>query len=664
MSRRYIFILLLFCASMLSAQNPQGLISLKVYAPEKIIQGQKVEVKYVIETTNMSDIKLPDTDGGRLVDVDSSDELVDGKYYRRIVSCVFEVYCNGYFEITPLMFSVDGTEVRSDGIMIEASPNPDYGHEWAMARNYLYSLCGYTGKNLQYKYGYTTQYAFSDDDAKVFAIIVSEEYQPYIAEPLLAYGNGHSMWNGKDNAKDNSIYAIMSRYDSQLKYLKRNKELYRTLIPSSYEPNPDGVAPLLHGIEYGQSGPYNLYFPKERFAGKDSSCLVGCGPVALAQILSLHKSAVRPSGKNIISLKSGKEYLADLSDYPFSWQNMDRRDTASLMFASAVSVGADMSPTATSSSLRDFKSALICNWDYSPQVKLVKEHYDFANLALIYKELDEGRPVIVADDSHIFVCDGYYRDFLHYNLGWKGYCNGYYRAIVIPSAEERQLPFDELLIGVRPKDKAQRIQKTVGLKEPGTLEEKLPAGIRENITSLKICGPINGEDIKFIRQMAGAIYLNYYDEWIGSLTELDLSEAVIVGGGDYLIESADGYYMSGRAVINGVMTDYRYEFPEVSQRQWKEICAAGLAERESYSFRIGTDGRYYVVYHSREDMIGGSMFKGCHNLRHVVLPKYDVSSGDRVFYDCPSLETVRLNGAMGDIDDSDFNRSDRLEKIF
>ena len=74
---------------MLSAQNPQGLISLKVYAPEKIIQGQKVEVKYVIETTNMSDIKLPDTDGGRLVDVDSSDELVEGKYYRRIVSCVF-----------------------------------------------------------------------------------------------------------------------------------------------------------------------------------------------------------------------------------------------------------------------------------------------------------------------------------------------------------------------------------------------------------------------------------------------------------------------------------------------------------------------------------------------------------------------------------------------
>lgn len=54
MSRRYVFILLLFCVSVFYVQNPQELVSLKVYAPEKIIQIQKVEVKYVIVTTNMS----------------------------------------------------------------------------------------------------------------------------------------------------------------------------------------------------------------------------------------------------------------------------------------------------------------------------------------------------------------------------------------------------------------------------------------------------------------------------------------------------------------------------------------------------------------------------------------------------------------------------------
>ena len=289
-----LFISLLFTCTLYS-QKPDGLIGLNAYAPDKVTQGNRVQVQYVIEATNVSDTKLPEAHGGRLIDVKTSDELVDNSYYRRTMSCIFEVYCNGYFEIGPLFITVDDVQVSSERVIIETSPHPDYGQEWTQARNYLYTLCGYTGKNLQYKYGYTTQFAFSDDEARVFAIMVSEEYQPYIAEPLLAYGNGNPMWNGKDNAKDNSIYAIMRRYDSQLKYLKKNNEVYRTLVPSSYKPAPEGVEPLLRGIEYGQSSPYNLFFPKERFAGKDSSCIAGCGPVALAQVLTLHKSSLQPS---------------------------------------------------------------------------------------------------------------------------------------------------------------------------------------------------------------------------------------------------------------------------------------------------------------------------------------------------------------------------------
>ena len=44
--------------------------------------------------------------------------------------------------------------------------------------------------------------------------------------------------------------------------------------------------------------------------------------------------------------------------------------------------------------------------------------------------------------------------------------------------------------------------------------------------------------------MAGAIYLNYYQDWIGSLMYLDLSDAQIVKGEGYFTDSAGGYSIS------------------------------------------------------------------------------------------------------------------------
>lgn len=125
----YLLISLLLTCTTLYSQNPEGLLSHKIYAPDKVTQGNRVQVKYVIEATNMSDTKLPEVYGGRMVDADASDEVVDGLYYKRTLSCVFEVYCIGYFEIDPLSITVDGVRVSSERIVIEASPDPDYGQE-------------------------------------------------------------------------------------------------------------------------------------------------------------------------------------------------------------------------------------------------------------------------------------------------------------------------------------------------------------------------------------------------------------------------------------------------------------------------------------------------------------------------------------------------------
>lgn len=70
---------------------------------------------------------------------------------------------------------------------------------------------------------------------------------------------------------------------------------------------------------------------------------------------------------------------------------------------------------------------------------------------------------------------------------------------------------------------------TVKLDKAGTLPNKISFFEKYDITNLKIIGEINGTDLEFIKSMAH--YLDYPIP--GKLSELDLSEAKFVSGGDY-----------------------------------------------------------------------------------------------------------------------------------
>ena len=74
-------------------------------------------------------------------------------------------------------------------------------------------------------------------------------------------------------------------------------------------------------------------------------------------------------------------------------------------------------------------------------------------------------------------------------------------------------------------------QKSVTVSTAGTLGNQISAAERASLTSLKVSGPLNGNDIKVIREMGKA-----------KLAELDLSDATIVKGGD-------SYYPSVNPVL-------------------------------------------------------------------------------------------------------------------
>lgn len=441
-----IFMPLLLCAQKESGKKPEGLRRLEVSVSDNPMQGGRLEVTYLIEALDMNIAHPPVSDGGTLVDVRASELKMKGRYYIREFTFVYDVHCNGNMKIAPLDIQIFDTMVSTRELSVNVAPHPEYGQEWAIARNHLHQLCGYNGSGLKYRYGTSTYRAFYDQDAKVFAIVVDNDYQQYISWPILAYGEGSRMWDGKDAS--NTVASILDRYDTQLKYLKMHYSgSPMPLMPSSGI-LPQGVRPLLGDIEYDQDFPYNQAFMRMHHEGTDSLYLAGCGAVALAQIMAMNRS--QPSGKARYRLKDVWEGEADLDDYHIDWDNMQLRDTASLIFAASASLGSEMSPAHTASSMKNFKPALICNWGYSPRAKYIKDSNDSELLETVYEELDSGRPVVVSGSSHIFVCDGYNQDFLHYNFGWEGDCNGWYRAIVIPSMNDSQLPFTSMIAGISP----------------------------------------------------------------------------------------------------------------------------------------------------------------------------------------------------------------------
>ena len=90
-------------------------------------------------------------------------------------------------------------------------------------------------------------------------------------------------------------------------------------------------------------------------------------------------------------------------------------------------------------------------------------------------------------------------------------------------------------------------QITINLDKAGTLPDKIGSS-RWDITNLKIVGEINGTDLGMIRVMAGS-------SGSGNLSVLDLSEAKIVGGGDYYYTSNDeigSYAFKGCSVLTSI----------------------------------------------------------------------------------------------------------------
>lgn len=153
-----------------------------------------------------------------------------------------------------------------------------------------------------------------------------------------------------------------------------------------------------------------------------------------------------------------------------------------------------------------------------------------------------------------------------------------------------------------------QLEKTINVTTPGTLHSFISEKEKPFVTSLTITGAINGDDLIFIKEMAGADVYGQPTE--GSLETLDLEEAGIRYGG------------------NPVFIQGNTEF------------------------------------YSDNNVIQAGLFWNCNHIEEVILPKSHIKGlGSHVFFGCTSLQKVSMPDNLTEIPTSTFAFCNSLESV-
>lgn len=202
-------------------------------------------------------------------------------------------------------------------------------------------------------------------------------------------------------------------------------------------------------------------------------------------------------------------------------------------------------------------------------------------------------------------------------------------------------------------------QKVVTTEKTGQLETLIKESERENTPSLKVVGPINGEDIKIIRIMCGRDFSGSESE--GTTRTLDLSEAQIKqeAGKNYFNEHVgffNRFYSPSADNEIGVKMFYRCEpLREIILPKTTTVIAgyafdnctslakctffAGLTTIRQYAFR--NTKLTNVELPSTLTAMENKVFDGCKELTTVMFTGKNVPTlPDELFPNCPKLKTV------------------------
>ena len=312
----------------------------------------------------------------------------------------------------------------------------------------------------------TAYYVYNIAGERGYVMISGDDLLPEV----IAYADAGAFL--PDEEQPEHIASFLAQARASIQYLvERGKPV---VMPRTSQLRPEGVAPLLGQIQWGQNAPFNELCPEK--GGYRS--VVGCVATALSQILRYHRWPKQGEGICSYTEQDYTRHRVDFSKTTYDWANMPEhpsKDNESPEVRTALStlcyhVGVisqmQYSPQASGTISQFPKEGLQKYFKYKKNIQLLNRmNYRIADwMDIIAKELNERRPVYYAGSSstvgHAFVCDGYRQNgYFHINFGWDGMADGFFLLYAINpdvlgtgggTSYDGFNNFQEIMIGIEP----------------------------------------------------------------------------------------------------------------------------------------------------------------------------------------------------------------------
>ena len=279
-------------------------------------------------------------------------------------------------------------------------------------------------------------YVFNTPDNTGFVIVAGDNRAN---GPVLGYSDRGAF--DMEKAPDGLRY-LLNFYARGIAYMRKTGEGVVTDKQSQWAAAglPSKVEPLLNTC-WSQHSPYNDNCPTGP---------TGCVATALAQIMNYHRWPKQGSGQHTNLNSSGQ--IVNFSESTYDWSYMpnnntedwtDRHDRAVAKLMADIGCAVDMNYGYFESSAYTHNAymALIKNFGYDESTvgKPFNEKQELAAGRPFYISgydtihiqryiYDNLYDIIEPTTPHAFVCDGYdAQGMFHYNFGWGGNYDGYYR---------------------------------------------------------------------------------------------------------------------------------------------------------------------------------------------------------------------------------------------
>lgn len=202
-------------------------------------------------------------------------------------------------------------------------------------------------------------------------------------------------------------------------------------------------------------------------------------------------------------------------------------------------------------------------------------------------------------------------------------------------------------------------QVKINVGKAGTLSVRIKSDLKYKITSLKLSGKLNIDDILYIREMAGCYYDTKGSKYDGHLEDLDISDVTLIGTDKdvdvYFYTTTNGSTPTGGSFSADLRTPqtlgnglFAYLPMLRSVILPKKVQAIGF-ETFLMCSRLTS-----VTLPSDLTAIWGYAFSGCTSLHSMQFPSSLTSINACAFQDCTSLVSLQFPSGLTSIDHNAF----------